>query len=1069
MTPMSSFGHPTPTGSLKRKRLSGEHGHGKTMGWEDVQGLVDGDQRPIVWTKTNAILSAHPTQPYIIGRIPLLADSSPSAKPIQFTLPTPDRLSLSPSSFNPATVLLLSPSDTHLFAYFPSSRTGERVGIEGDPTGNLQSISESGVGVIWERSSERPSERTAEIDNWTVATFWTLQAADAVVGGRWIGMDREYYTMPNPGATAGFNVFRPPPAGPESAPSMCHLLLVLSSNMLQLCSRPIGNPNGRIALIRAPLGQPYERYDGSDDALSKANPRSARVVRASIGFVPEEQGLIVATQLQCTGRPPAMAGMSMALLDPAFGDAQGGQIGMPKEREVELLGVSEAWAETIQLNEVRLHLMSPRWTITCTPLPPIVHEMSPSAIFTGLDFIHVPMSTSGPAPDDGGDDKTEDMFTPAETAPPMPLPDGTDKGDGKESLALLATFVDYRYETAPPMSTLRLWRFLRSPVELCSAFVDLVDDPTKLPDKDDLTDWAPALASRRTFPDHIVNLIVDPRGARTGKLLVGLVATGAEGRLGKSDIRGRRGELRLLHANSLMDDLSSRPTPLGYKRDMPLALSASCSPNGLYVTLTTPPHVPPKTLFAPYPSRPAATSWASNPDVQQPAGALVQAFLNVTDLSDVARALWQNGAKKDIVVAQFRTCWDVLDEVRGMSESNICFPRTPVAEKDTADPPGSTASPEAAKKSPSKTPVKSPETATGPGTVASTGATSNGGSSQAPIPKQMELDCSPWTNRFVEYLVGIYRACPDPEVASAWWICYDITKLVACERAFLVSRQKREDKAADGTRSTIVVFETKNTWNLIAWADWFLDLCKRIVADAIVQRAWELWDEHGAAESPSGPKNERTPPASALLLVHPMSLSLLVFTLKYVREFIEWMSKIAATTEQAYIVQCTLQDTVDRSFLDLSALEEVLGGVQNLCKVHFGNSTNPLLDFREAFISVSVPKPLCSLSLEIGRLLTGHASLANKIALLISPSDLLQTMLLPSSDNANDSEAKKDVIARLTLRPGAVIRTCLRCGGRNEANGPGKRLPSISWLFYEEVFSKKCLCGGSWVRGNVKA
>ncbi|KZT56018.1 hypothetical protein CALCODRAFT_333788 [Calocera cornea HHB12733] len=1118
MTPLSSLGHPTPTGSLKRKRLSGEHG-ARPMGWEDVQGLVDADQRPMVWTKSNTLLTAHPTQPYILGRIPLLAPSTSTPAPtVQFTLPTPDRLSLSPSSFLPASTLLLSPSDTHLFAYFPSSRTGERSGIEGDPTANLQSAAESGVAVIWERSSERPSERSAEVDSWSIATFWTLQPADAVVGGRWIGPDREYYTLPSRRSSSGFRVLRPPSAGPESAPSMSHLLLILSSNTLQLCSRPVGNPNGRIALLRAPLGAPYERYDGSDDLLSKANPRSARVVRTSVGLVPGEQSLLIATQLAVVPRPPQMEGISMALLDPAFGESGGPGVGPgpAKEREVDLGGVGEAWAEEVQLQEVRLHLMSPRWTITCTPLAPITHDQPRSALLTSLEFVPVPLSapatssgitangthgangTNGIATAHQGQEsqenkegeQEEEMFTPP---PEKALPDGDAaesgdagqgeggvQGEGRECLGLLCGFVDYKYETAPPASTLQLWMFQRSPVELCSAFVDLVDDPGKLPNEEDMTEWAPVLAAHRTFPDHILNLLADARGARTGKLLVGLVSTAPESRLGhKSDLRGRRGELRLLHTLTLADDLSSRPTPLAYKRDMPLSLSCACSPNRLFLTLTTPPNTPPRTLFAPYPSRPAATPWPTNPALEQPAGPLVQAFLNVADVADVARALWAGGASKDAVVAQFRTCWDVLDEVRGTSEMSDLV-GTPVhatngAEKDK-DKDGAAAaasvSPEATKKSPSKTPAKSPEMGTGPGTVGSTGTVGSGpgpGSGTAVPPRAVELDCSPWTTRFVESLVGIYRACPDPEVASAWEICYDITKLVACERAFLVSRQKREEKAADGGRTAVVVFETKNTWNLIAWADWFLDLCKRIVADAIVQRAWDLWDEQGAPDSPPGLKSERTPPASALLLVHPMSLSLIVFTLKYVREFIEWMSKIAATTEQAYIVQCTLQDTVDRSFLDLHALEEVLGGVQGLTKAYWTKHADSLLDFREAFIAVSVPKPLCSVSLEIARLLTGHTALANKIALLISPTDLLQTMLIHSSENANDGEAKKDIISRLTLRPGAVLRTCLRCGGKTEANAPGKRLPSISWLFYEEVFTKKCLCGGSWVRGNVKA
>ncbi|EJU00910.1 hypothetical protein DACRYDRAFT_116795 [Dacryopinax primogenitus] len=1055
MTPMSSLGHPTPTGSLKRKRLSGEH-HGRSLGWEDVQTLVDGEQRPIVWTKANTILSAHPSQPYIVGRIPILSTSAAPQKLHQFTLPSPDTIALNASDYSPASILLLAPTDNHLFAYFPSSRMGERVGIEGGPTTNMQGGAENGAAVIWERNLERSVDRASEVDCWTVATVWAVSPVDAVVGGKWIGQDRDYYTVPSPSAS-GFSVLRPPPSGPESSPNVSHLLLILASNNLQLCTRPIGNNTGRVALVRSPLGQPYERFAGSPDGqdeLSKAHPRSARVLRAAIGYIPNEQGVLIATQLSYVGSPPAQAGMSLSLLDPSFGDAQGGLV--PRQQEADVSSVGEAWRESLQLCEIRLRLTGHRWSVTCSPLAPIAHDAPASSHLTGLDFLPLSLSRLSQQ-----EDKEEDMFTPPE-AP------AEEQGEEEEALGLLATFIDYQYaDPSPPTSTLRLWKFQREPVSLCSAFIDMVDDPSNLPEKDELMEWAPTLLASRTFPDHVINLLPDPRGARTGKLLLGLIHTGPEARLGKSEIRARRGELRLVQSLLLTDDLTSRPTPLAYKRELPLSLSACCSPNALYVTLTSPPHVPPRTLFAPYPSRAASVPWPTNPDVDPPAGALVQAFLNISDMNDVARALWQHSAQKEAVVDQLRLCWDTLDQVRGMAEMTVPFtppasaahvPEAGAATAVSAGP--TTASPEMAKKSPSKTPAKSPETGTGPGTVGSTAAASTGSAGAGvQLSRQLELDCSPWTIRFVEHLVGIYKACPDPEVAKAWETCYDITKLVACERAFLVSRQKREEKTAnaDGTRTTIVMFETKNTWNLIAWSDWFLDLSRRIVADAIVQRAWELCDEQGPEESPSL-KAGRVPhpPPSALLLMHPMSLPLIVFTLKYVREFIEWMSKISPTTEQAYIVQCSLQDAVDRCFLDLNALEEVLGGVQGQCKVHFANSSSPLSDFREAFISVSVPKSLCPLSLEIARLLTSHPSLANKVALLISPSDLLETMLLPPSDPAKD-EAQRDVISRLAFRPGAVLRTCLRCGAKNEASSPQKRPLSISWMFYEEAFNKKCL------------
>jgi len=119
----------------------------------------------------------------------------------------------------------------------------------------------------------------------------------------------------------------------------------------------------------------------------------------------------------------------------------------------------------------------------------------------------------------------------------------------------------------------------------------------------------------------------------------------------------------------------------------------------------------------------------------------------------------------------------------------------------------------------------------------------------------------------------------------------------------------------------------------------------------------------GPASRPSAAGSRGSPAVDAAPRTS-LSLSVVVFSLKYMTELVEWMAKIAATTEQVYIVQYTLQGAVDKSFLYLYALEEVLGGIQEFCKIHFTNSSSPLCDFSKPFIS--------------------HLSVANKNALLIS-------------------------------------------------------------------------------------
>jgi hypothetical protein len=117
--------------------------------------------RPVQWSKSSVIFTAHPTQPSIIGR------HFSSSK--QFILPSPTPLMASPTSYQPPSVISVGPDDLWLFAYFPR-RDGE------------------GVGCLWKRGPQ--------INNWDVKECWTYLKGGGVVTASWLDSHREVNCCP---------------------------------------------------------------------------------------------------------------------------------------------------------------------------------------------------------------------------------------------------------------------------------------------------------------------------------------------------------------------------------------------------------------------------------------------------------------------------------------------------------------------------------------------------------------------------------------------------------------------------------------------------------------------------------------------------------------------------------------------------------------------------------------------------------------------------------------------------------------------------------------------------------
>ena len=115
------------------------------------------------WTSSSTILSAHPTDPQVVCL------HFPSNQ--QFSIPSPPKVTSSPTSYEPPTTIISSARDNWIFAYFP--------GVDCD-----------GVGCVWRKGPQ--------IDNWVVKEWWTFPRGAGVVSARWLQSDREVRIINHP-------------------------------------------------------------------------------------------------------------------------------------------------------------------------------------------------------------------------------------------------------------------------------------------------------------------------------------------------------------------------------------------------------------------------------------------------------------------------------------------------------------------------------------------------------------------------------------------------------------------------------------------------------------------------------------------------------------------------------------------------------------------------------------------------------------------------------------------------------------------------------------------------------
>lgn len=98
------------------------------------------------------------------------------------------------------------------------------------------------------------------------------------------------------------------------------------------------------------------------------------------------------------------------------------------------------------------------------------------------------------------------------------------------------------------------------------------------------------------------------------------------------------------------------------------------------------------------------------------------------------------------------------------------------------------------------------------------------------------------------------------------------------------------------------------------------------------------------------------------------------------------------------------------------------------------------------------------------------SSAIDKPRLFIKSSDLVDGFAnLSASDRPVGDDPGIDVVTKERLLTQNPRLLCLRCGGRSQVGSEvtvaGRSSPR--WKTWERMWAARCICGGSWVSGNI--
>ncbi|KAL0946602.1 hypothetical protein HGRIS_012801 [Hohenbuehelia grisea] len=316
-------------------------------GWWEFEYLLENARRPVEWSTSSIIFTAHPTEASIIGR------HFSSSK--QFSLPAPARHPAGP--FDPPTVISVSsvPDQEEIFAYFPGRET-------------------EGLACIW--------QRTIYLDEWRVVDTWQVERGAGIVAASWLAMPREWCSNEETGTSS-----RLPPRGPPLPPWASTIMLVTQNNHVEI--RYHRKQAAQFKTLSVPLSQPGRATENHAETPKDNGPPLGGMTictHAAIGLPYQENSILVATR---SHRYPLASATDPGTTNFDLSEHAPPVVNIGHDRSI--------WGEqgSIELAEIRLVFNGVVMSIVAMPLPPLSY---PTQGLSQLSFVPLLPSTPPAAP-----------------------------------------------------------------------------------------------------------------------------------------------------------------------------------------------------------------------------------------------------------------------------------------------------------------------------------------------------------------------------------------------------------------------------------------------------------------------------------------------------------------------------------------------------------------------------------------------------------------------------------------------------------------------------------------------
>ncbi|KAG1756683.1 uncharacterized protein EDB91DRAFT_1093918 [Suillus paluster] len=910
--------------------------------WWDFHPLAEHLQRPVAWSNSSTIFTAHPSQPLILGT--LFSSSK------QFLVVSPDQILNNPASYEPPSVITVSSNDHWLFAYFP--------GRDCD-----------GVGCLWQRGYS--------LDKWNIKEYWACDRGAGIVNAVFIGAEREWATGPD-GSTS--RLLQCGPLTPVSNPTLLAVTQAHQLNVYFLRTYASG-----LRSLMCSLVQPCYTAENYSQAAndSPRGPKTSRLcVAASFGFIFNEFAFLIAMRSRRYPLSDTLRATSDSSLD------LGLSLDMSADNQLDERPPLLDWnayeeEHVIELCEVKLRFDGVYMAIVTAPLPPLYHT---GPCLTNFVFVSAPGSKP--------DASTSPKASPKKDKQPQ-------RTQLEPTTAyLVASFLDFEDYTSLPKSRVVAYSIVRA-----------IPPNSKTP-------WAARLVGDRLLSPRVLTVAAPGSlSVATRKATVIVAMTDPGGSLARSKTKPKEvpvGNLFTLQLPDLSDDPdwdhSSIFAPINRaSSDCPLNISTS--PNKLLASAVSMLQTSIYTL-----PRVHITSGSKDTLHQLPlAQALTTALQSRRSTADISHILSLTSTPATML-------HDTLFGTLSSYEVNV---RIGIA---------------------------------------------NSFSMVDVIGAAIEI-----------YRARARRTKNEDEKEKYLMLsrnALNMCSVAACLAAF------EDCKESEG-------YDLEPVWQLISLSTWVVvfleDLMKECVfladlADPTPNTSFnpnevkpkeEPMDDNpflhnGFFDHPPQVTNRSSHSVSfdapiLLHLVHPLALTNLRAVVSHVNCFHQYLASMTAKRENSQFARDIMLDLVSSSGLDLKILEDTL-------KAAIPEAS--AVPMEEAMASFAEGRPVPAQHGQLKKIIRSltTSSAIDKPRLFIKSSDLVDGFAnLSASDRPPGDDPKMDVVTKGVLSNQSPGLLCLRCGRRSQVGGEvmvaGHSSPR--WKTWERIWAARCICGGSWVSGNI--